>query len=209
MPERGAVARSQSHYIAGHVATERYASFRGEHAGGACAIADRMVPYDLSCPVIDGAKESPARNAIIGAGPTVGSVLGFEEIDSVAVLSAHDEQAGSRIKTRRAEVGGAVLVGRYQDTAPLRKLGWIRNRASLGIDSLGPVHGGKWGGEQALAIRPVEDEEVSIARGLHQQLARLAVEIGIHQHGDLVRIPIVCVVRRDLEAPDQFPGVRV
>ena len=77
------------------------------------------------------------------------------------------------------------------------------------IDSLGPVHGGERSSQQTLAIGPVEHEEVAVARCLHQQLAWLPVEIGIHQHGNFVRIPIVRIVRRDLEAPDQFPGVRV
>ena len=80
---------------------------------------------------------------------------------------------------------------------------------SLRIDSLGPIHGGERRGQQTLAIRPVQHEEVAVARCLHQQLAWLAVEIGIRQHGDFVCIPIVRVVRRSLKSPDQFPGIRV
>src|SRR5580704_19064165 len=98
-----------------------------------------MIPYDLAGLVIDGTEESSSRDAIVSAGPPVNSMLGFEEIDSVAVLSAHDKQAGPRIEARRAEVGGAALVGRYQDAALRWKLGRIRNRAPLRVDSLGPV----------------------------------------------------------------------
>ena len=65
-----------------------------QHAGRACAIADGMVPNDLSGLVIDGPKERLARNAIVRAGPAVGAVFGLEEIDAVAILSADDQQAG-------------------------------------------------------------------------------------------------------------------
>src|ERR1700722_1811987 len=168
-----------------------------------------MIPYNLSSLVIDGPEESPSRDAVVGAGPSISSVLWFEEIDSVAVLGAHDKQAGPWIEARRAEVGGAGLVGGYQDAALRWKLGRIRNGASLRVDPLGPVHGGKWGGQQTLAIGAVEHEEVAVARCLHHQLARLAVEIGIHQNGNFVGIPIVRIVRRDLEAPGEFSSIRV
>src|SRR5581483_10252160 len=170
---------------------------------------DRVIPGNPSGLVIDGPQECPARNTIIRAGPPVGAVLGFEEINAVADLSAHDTQAGVRIKARRTEVGGAALVGRYQDATFGRILGWIWNWASLLIDSFGPVHRGEWFGQQTLATRPLEHEEVAIARGLHQQFSRLPVKSDIRQNWNFVGIPIVRIVRRGLEAPDEFPRIRV
>ena len=48
--------------------------------------------------------------------------------------------------------------------------------------------------------------EETIATGLCQQLARLTVELGIHQHGCLRGIPIVQIVRGELEIPAQLAG---
>src|SRR5579862_9376311 len=98
-----------------------------------------MVPDDFSRLVIDGAKKGPACDAIIGARPSVGTVLGLEEIDAIAVLRAHDQQPGFWIEAGRAEVGGAAFIRSYQDSVSYRELRRIRNGMSLRIDSLGPV----------------------------------------------------------------------
>ena len=119
------------------------------------------------------------------------------------------QQTGLRIETRRPEVRGAAFVGRDQDAVLARFLGRIGNGASLRVDPLAPVDRRERLGEQALAVGAVQDKEVAVARGLHQHLARLAVEAAIHQHRDLGRIPIVRVVRRNLESPGELPGIRI
>ena len=72
-----------------------------------------------------------------------------------------------------------------------------------------PVDGREGLGQQVLAVRAVEDEEVAVARRLQQHLARLAVEGAVDQHRDFGGVPVVRVVRRDLKAPREFAGVRV
>ena len=53
-----------------------------------------MVPDNLSGLVIDGPKKCFACDAVVGAGPPVGSVVRLEEVNAVAILRADDEQAG-------------------------------------------------------------------------------------------------------------------
>src|SRR5207249_525468 len=107
-----------------------------------------MVPNNFPGLVIDRPKERSTGDAIVGASPSVGSMLGFEEIDAVSILRAHDQHAGFWIKAGRTVVRAAALVRRYQDAAFRGMFGWIRNGASLRIDPLRPVHGGEGRGQQ-------------------------------------------------------------
>src|SRR6266851_6301871 len=59
------------------------------------------------------------------------------------------------------------------------------------------------------SIGAIEHEEITVARGLSQQLARLAVNLGIEQDGGLGVVPVVRIVGRSLEVPNQFAGVRI
>src|SRR5438067_1610566 len=102
-----------------------------------------MVPDDPSGFVIDRPKECSTRDPIVGSSPSVSAVFGLEEIDAIAILRAHDKQAGFGIEAGGTVVRGAALVRRYQDAAFRRMLGWIRNGASLRIDSLRPINGGE------------------------------------------------------------------
>src|SRR5678815_4679007 len=63
--------------------------------------------------------------------------------------------------------------------------------------------------DSVLAVRAVEDEEPAVAACLRQQLARLAVDRTVEEHGRLRGIPVVRVVRRRLEVPDQLSGVGI
>ena len=101
-----------------------------------------------------------------------------------------------------------VLVGGNQDAVARRFLRRIGNRTTEGINAFRPVHGREGRGQQVLAIRPVEHEEVAVARSLHQQLARRAVKVAVHEHRHFGGIPVVRIVRRGLESPGQLAGVR-
>ncbi len=60
-----------------------------------------------------------------------------------------------------------------------------------------------------LAGQAIEREEVAVAVGVQHHLARLAVEIAVHQNRRLGRIPVVRVVRIDLVVPRHLAGVDV
>ena len=72
-----------------------------------------------------------------------------------------------------------------------------------------PVCRAEGNAQQILPVGAVEDEEVAVARGLHQHLARLAVKIAVDQHRRLDRVPVVSVVRRSLKGPCQLAVVRM
>src|SRR5689334_16998548 len=96
----------------------------------------------------------------------------LEEIDTVRVYRAHDEQAGALIETWRAVVGGSGLVRRHKASIAERLLVGVGNRAAVLVDALCPIHRGKRSGQQTLSVRPIENEKVTVARGLKQQFAR-------------------------------------
>ena len=64
-------------------------------------------------------------------------------------------------------------------------------------------------GQQELAGQPIEHVEEAVAIAVEQQLARLAAERGVDEHRRLGRVPVVQVVRRELEVPLQLAGVRI
>ena len=55
----------------------------------------------------------------------------------------------------------------------------------------------------------VEDVVEGVPVGGHHQLARLAFPFGVQQHLDLVGVPVMRVVGRELEVPDHLPGVGI
>ena len=73
---------------------------------------------------------------------------------------------------------------------------WIANRLTLPVDLLHPFSPrGETPGEQVLAGHAIQHEEMAVTRGLHHELAWLAFELTIDQHGRLCGIPVVSVVR--------------
>src|SRR6185503_15666189 len=150
VPERGAIARAHRHCAAGRVAGEDQPGLGGQDAGAALA-ADRMVPADLAGLVVDRPHEPLAADAVVGARPAVGAVLGLEEVDAVAVLGADDEQPGLRIEAGGAVIGAASLVWGDEASVARRLLIRVGDGAALLVDALRPVDGRERLGEKALA----------------------------------------------------------
>src|SRR5262249_32632875 len=75
------------------------------------------------------------------------------------------------------------------------------NGVSLRVESLGPGLLGVGDAAQILPRLPVEDIVEGVAVGGHQQLALLAVDNAIDQNRNLAGVPVVDVVRRELEMP--------
>src|SRR5207248_8866742 len=86
------------------------------------------------------------------------------------------QPAGKRAVRRRLEVGGAAE-RRVDEEAALRarvRSGhWLR--PALRIESGVPVLIHEWRSRQERAVGPIENVEMSVAIGVHQQLALLSV----------------------------------
>ena len=162
-------------------------------------------PADLAGLVVDGFEDAFAPDAVVGAGPAEGAVGGLGEVDAVAGVRVDDEQAGLGVEAGRAVVGQAAFVGRDQAAVGRGLLCRDWEWAGLLVDAQRPVHRAEGRGEQALAVGAVEHEEVAVARGLHQHLARLAVKVAVDQHGRFDGVPVVGVVRRGWKAQASLP----
>ena len=64
-------------------------------------------------------------------------------------------------------------------------------------------------GGDVLAGQAVHDEDVAVARRLHDELPRLAVDLAVDEHRRLRRVPVVRVVWRRREVPGELAGVHV
>ena len=91
-----------------------------------------------------------------------------------------------------ASVLSSFRIGRPFASMPLAQLRFFRNCFASSI----------W------PLRAIEHVEEAVAIGLDQQLAWLPLPGGVDQHRRLLRIPVVDVVRRELEIPAQLPGLR-
>src|ERR1022692_2499302 len=77
------------------------------------------------------------------------------------------------------------------------------------VQATGPIHVRERLAEEELAGGTVEDVEKSVAVTPIHQLARAAVPVGVHQHGDLRGVIVVTIVGSELKIPFQFSGVRI
>ena len=75
-------------------------------------------------------------------------------------------------------------------------------RPVIRADAARPIHARKeLPGHQNLSVRAVEDVKEAIAIGMQQQASRLPPILRVNQHRRLVCIPIMHVVRSELEVP--------
>ena len=136
--------------------------------------------------------------------------LGALRVDRARFLGHQVEQARRRAECRRRPVRragdrwtgsralGGGLVSRQQ------------NRPAVLSDPARPGQLLDEGfGQQELARQPVEDIEEAVAIAVEQELARPAAKLDVDEHRRLGRVPVVQVVRRELEMPLQFARVRV
>ena len=115
------------------------------------------------------------------------------------------DQPGSRAERRRVPVG-AALIARPRRLP--RRL-WRRDRPPFVVEAARPVHlDERRAGEEA-AVGAVEHVEEAVAIGPEHRLRRRAAPVEIGEDGDLHRVVVVGVVRRELEVPLQLPGIGV
>src|SRR5580698_6625737 len=164
-----------------------------------------MTPTNLASLVIDSLDHTLAPNPVIRTCPSVDAICRLGKVDSVAGMGIDDKQTVLGIEAGRTVVGHTALVGRNQASIGRRLFGGIWNWTALLIDSKRPVHRSKRSGQKVFPVGAIKNKKVAVARGLHQHLLRLAVEISVDQHWSFDRIPIVSIVGRRLERPLQPP----
>ena len=122
-------------------------------------------------------------------------------------LTIRNPVAGSKLGGRKLVAPASLGATSTPSLAgSLAGLGMGRPSESI---PFGPVDRRERSRQQALPGGPVQHEEIAVARSLHHHLARLAVEIGVHQHGDFVGVPVVGIVGRDLKSPYQLSRIRI
>src|SRR5690348_2235153 len=99
-----------------------------------------MAPFDLAALIIDRSQERSAGQVVVGAGPAVFAMLGFEEVNAVTVLRADDEEASLGIETGRPIIRRAILVRRDESSVASRFFVGVGNRTALLVDTFRPVH---------------------------------------------------------------------
>ena len=148
-------------------------------------------------------------------------------------LAAADESRSGLVLGLALEVDGGHLPGRDEERHPVRVVGravpvrragkarphqrplLARRRPgnahgpAVLVDPLRPGLGRVLGRPQELARLAVEHVVERVAVREDDQLPHRAVPLGVHQHRDLVGVPVVDVVRGVLEVPAHFAGVHV
>ena len=142
-----------------------------------------MGPPDLARLVIDGIEHSAVGDAIVRTSPTLCSVLGLSEIDTVANAGTHDKQPGFGVEAGRPVIGKAAFIRRDQAAIGRRIFFGIRNRLALLVDTQRPVRRTKRNGQETFTGGAIEHEEIAIARGLHEHFAGLSMKHTVHQYG--------------------------
>src|SRR5258705_434730 len=101
MPQRFSARGIQGQYVAVRVAGENQSRVGGQHAGARAAWAEIVRPTIFTGLIIDRFENAFAPQAVIGAGPSIGSVRGLVEVDAIGVARANNEQPALRIEARR------------------------------------------------------------------------------------------------------------
>src|SRR5579883_360240 len=140
MPKGRAVACPEGNHIPHGVAAERESGIGGQHPGARTVRTELVAPANLTRLVIDRFEHSLAPYAVVRAGPTESAILRLEEIDSVARMSIHDEQPGFLVEAGRTIVRHPAFIGRDQASIGSWLFFLIRNRPSVFIHALRPVH---------------------------------------------------------------------
>ncbi len=84
------------------------------------------------------------------------------------------------------------------------------NRPAFRRQTFGPVEFiDEWAAVEKLAVRPIEDVVEAVAIRLNEQLSPLSSERRVDEHRNLDCIPVVHIVRRELEIPLQLAGIGI
>ena len=181
MPKSPAGAGVECKDVPKSIAGEGHSGSSGEDTGAGTdfAIAYLVGPANFACLVVDRFDHAFIPESVVSTGPTIGAICWLRKVKAITRLGVDNEQATLWIEARGSVIGKPTFVGSNQTSIRRRLFVRIRDRLPFCIQSLRPVRGSESGGEQALAIRAIEDKEIAIAGSLHQHLSRLAVKHSI------------------------------
>src|SRR5882724_12260334 len=210
VPESFSGGGIEGEEIVGCVGGEEQMAGGGEDTGDAFAFADFVIPDNFSGFVIECADRGIGPQVSITPAPA----FGFGFVDSVVVDA--ENSAGVDIKkiclgieAGSHPVGGAVGAGFDESAIGGGRCARLCDRTAFCVDAGGPGLFNERSSGEMLAVRAVKQEIKSVAAGLREEFARLALEFGVEKNGRLHGVPIVNVMRRRLEMPDEFAGVGI
>src|SRR4051812_13003861 len=120
------------------------------------------------------------------------------------------KQSRARTEGRRVPIGPALHEGlRINTTLWLGPVARLFDRPPVLIESDSPVLLYKILTQQKLSRLPVEHVKEPIPIGPQHHLPGLALPVNVGQHGDLRRIPVILITRRELEVPFQLSGIGI
>src|SRR5204863_5368253 len=96
--------------------------------------------------------------------------------------------------------------GEHQRALAGRPAAGCRDRAAMRVEPLGPGLLDERLADEEIAGRAIEDVVEPVAVGPADRLARRATDAEIGEDRRLVGVPVVLVVRRELEVPDPLAG---
>ena len=204
----------QSGEIAFHVAHEDQPSRRGERPRPGRRV-ELELPLDFPGGGHQGLDHAPgifvgldSRKAPQPEVPRLQLLLAAEVVGAL-LPDHHVEQPGVGIVGRRHPVGASP----HSRALPVALRGGSgvgkHHGPPLGVDSRGPGDPRHRVGVEELSGLPVQDVVETVAIGLDQQLSGLALHFEVQEHRNLVGVPVVDVVRRELEVPLHLAGVGV
>ena len=211
MPQDGSGDRLEGDEVAEGIAGEEQVSGGGQDAEVAAADAGEFVgPLHFTGFVVDGFDGGFRPEVVLFAGEAFGlfDIVRHEE-QAVVVGRAHVEQARLRTEGRRSPVGAAGGRGHAQNPVWFGVFVGIRNGLAALVFALRPVQRHVGLRQNVLAGDAIEQKEVTVAAGLRDEFAGLAVDDAIDQNGRLHGIPVMRVMRGGLEIPGHLAGVRI
>src|SRR2546430_2339395 len=210
MPESLSSGGIEGEEIVGSVGGEEKMAGGGEDTGDAFVFADFVIPDDFSGFVIERADRGVGPQVPVTAAPAFG--LGFVHgvvVDAEDATGVHVEKICLWIEARRHPVGGAVGAGLDQSAVGSGRCARLCDRTAFCVNSGSPGLVDEWSSGEMLAVGAIKQEIKSVAAGLREEFARFAFEFGVEENGRLHGVPIVNIVRRRLEMPDEFAGVGI
>lgn len=195
VPEGFAGGGIESQEIAGIIGAEEKIAGGGEDAGDAFAVAEFVIPDDFTGAVVEGAQGGIGPEVEVAAAPAF-CFAGEGEIKNTEDAAGGDvKEAGLRIEAGCHPIAGAVGTGLDERAVGARGGIGLGDGAAAGVNSFRPILVDEGGGDEMLTVGAIEEKEKTVAAGLGEKLARMAIEVGVKEDGSFDGVPVVHIVR--------------
>src|SRR5580704_7423879 len=217
MPQYVTVTGLEGDQVTVVVTAEQKVARGGENSRAAQADSSRaagggirMAPLHISGLVVDRFEHMLRPKIAYRPSISLGPFTSVREVGHTITKKRVDiKQACLRTKAGRHPIGSSHSIDGQQVAVYRRFLLRVRDRLPFGINSLRPIQRNKRFGDDVGSIGAIEHEKVTVARGLRQKLPRLAFDVSIKKDRRLGIVPVVRIMGRSLEIPNQFARVRI